>query len=543
MGGGTLSIPAPGVGVLRVPVAAEPDETLLAAAESVSSQLTLFGAQRDSAARRRAVLDVAFDSVLTMDDRGVVLSANRAAERLFGYTAADMVGREVAELIIPPSLREAHRDGLSRYLKTGRGPVVGRRVELTAMRADGSEFPVELVVTRPEAPGRVVFYGYLRDLTARYVAETALHRLADEQAALRRVATAVAAEHEAARLFALVSEEVGRLLEARTAHMFRFDTDGQAGTIVGGWAVNREHILPVGTRMPLDGDTATTRVWRTGRPARMDSYEQAEGELAERLRGYGVQAVVAAPVFLSGSLWGAVIVSTLDPEPFPQDAEQRISYFAELAAQALANAQAREELAASRARIVAAGDAERRRLERNLHDGAQQRLVSLALMLRLAARRHPDDRDLSLAGEELGHALQELRELARGIHPAVLSERGLEPAVRAVADRAPVPVELAVGFDERLPEAVEAAAYYVVSEALTNVAKYAGASFVRVTIERVDGGRVARIAVSDDGAGGADPAGGSGLRGLADRVEALGGRLAIDSPPGAGTTLRADIPT
>ena len=389
----------------------------------------------------------------------------------------------------------------------------------------------------------MVFYGYLRDLTARYVAETALHRLADEQAALRRVATAVAAESESARLFALVSEEVGRLLEARTSHMFRFDPDGQAGTIVGGWAVNREHILPVGTRMPLDGDTATTRVWRTGRPARMDTYDQAEGELAATLRGYGVQAVVAAPVFLGGSLWGAVIVSTLDPQPFPEDAEQRISYFAELAAQALANAQAREELAASRARIVAAGDAERRRLERNLHDGAQQRLVSLALMLRLAARRHPDDRDLSSAGEELSHALQELRELARGIHPAVLTERGLEPAVRALADRAPVPVELTVGFEERLPQAVEAAAYYVVSEALTNVAKYAGASFVRVSIERADGGAAARIVVSDDGAGGADPAGGSGLRGLADRVEALDGRLTIDSPLGAGTTLRADIPT
>ena len=181
------------------------------------------------------MLDVAFDSVVTMDDRGVVLSVNRAAERLFGYRAADMVGRTVAETIIPESLREAHRHGLERYLRTGRGPVVGRRVELTAMRADGSEFPVELVVTRPEIPGAPVFYGYLRDLTARYVAEASLHRLADEQAALRRVATAVAAEHDPAQLFALVSEEVGRLLEARTAHMFRFDADGTGGSIIGGW--------------------------------------------------------------------------------------------------------------------------------------------------------------------------------------------------------------------------------------------------------------------------------------------------------------------
>ena len=206
------------------------------------------------------------------------------------------------------------------------------------------------------------------------MAETALHRLADEQAALRRVATAVAAEHDSARLFALVSEEVGRLFQAQTAHMFRFDADGSGGAIVGGWALRAEHVLPVGTRMPLDGDTAATRVWRTGRAARMDSYENAEGELAATMRGYGVRAVVAAPIFLGGALWGAVVVSSMEPEPFPEDAEQRISYFAELAAQALANAQAREELAASRARIVAAGDAERRRLERNLHDGAQQRL-------------------------------------------------------------------------------------------------------------------------------------------------------------------------
>ncbi len=535
---GLLSIPVVGVGVLRVPTG-EPDDALLAAAESVGSQLALFEAMRDFEARRRAMLDVAFDSVVTMDDRGVVRSANRAAERLFGYSAEQMVGREVAELIIPPALRQAHRDGLSRYLKTGRGPIVGRRVELTAMRADGSEFPVELVVTRPE--GTRTFYGYLRDLTARYVAEASLHRLADEQAALRRVATAVAAAHEPGRLFTLVSEEVGRLLEAQTAHMFRFDSDGSGGTIVGGWAVRPEHVLGVGTRMPLDGDTAATRVWRTGRPARMDSYDGAEGELAATLRGYGVQAVVAAPIFLGGSLWGAVIVSTMDAEPFPEDAEHRISYFAELAAQALANAQAREELAASRARIVAAGDAERRRLERNLHDGAQQRLVSLALMLRLAARRHPGDADLERAGEELSQALQELRELARGIHPAVLTERGLEPAVRAVADRAQLPVELSVVLDARLPAPVEVAAYYVVSEALTNVAKYAGATVVRVRVERTDGG--ARIEVSDDGAGGANPSAGTGLRGLADRVEALGGRLTIDSPPGAGTTLRAEIPT
>ncbi|MBE2319220.1 PAS domain S-box protein [Solirubrobacter sp. CPCC 204708] len=545
--GSTMSIPVAGVGVLLVPTP-PPDDDLMAAAESVGVQISQFvercrteRARRDIEARRRAMLDVAFDSVFTMDDAGIVLSANRAAERTFGYTSAEIVGQELASLIIPETLRDAHREGLARYLKTGRGPIVGRRVELTAMRRDGTEFPVELVVTRPEVPGERVFYGYLRDLTARNVAEAALHRLADEQAALRRVATAVAAFSDPTRLFDLLSEEVGKLLEAQTAHMFRFDSDGRAGEIVGGWAVRPEHVLGHGTRMPMDGDTAVTRVWRTGQAARMDSYAQAEGRLAEAMRSYGVQAVVAAPVFLGGSLWGAVIVSSMSAGPFPEGAEQRIAYFAELAAQALANAQAREDLASSRARIVQAGDAERRRLERNLHDGAQQRLVSLALMLRLAARRHPEDDALTQASEELAHALQELRELARGIHPAVLTERGLEPAVRAVADRAPVPVELSVELEERLDGPVEAAAYYVVSEALANIAKYAQAKLVQVTISRSDVAGL-RIEVVDDGVGGADPSGGSGLRGLADRVEALSGQLSIDSPPGLGTTLRADIP-
>jgi PAS domain S-box-containing protein len=544
--GRQLSIPIAGLGVLSVPTG-PPDDTLVAAAESVGVQIAQFAQRcraergmRDLEARRKAMLDVAFDSVITMDDNGIVVAANRAAERTFGYAAEEMVGRELAPLIIPEALREAHRSGITRYLRTGRGPIVGRRVELTAMRKDGSEFPVELVVTRPDVPGERVFYGYLRDLTARNVAEAALHRLADEQAALRRVATAVAAESDPERLFALVSEEVGRLLGAHAAHIFRYDPDGLAGAIVGGWAIRPEHVRPGGTRMPVSGDTAVTRVWRTGRAARFDDYSQADGDLAELMRGYGVQSVVAAPIFLGGSLWGALVLSAMTAEPFPEDAEQRIAYFAELAAQALANANAREQLAASRARIVQAGDEERRRLERNLHDGAQQRLVSLALMLRLAARRHPEDADLERASEELSQALQELRELARGIHPAVLTERGLEPAVRAVADRAPLPVELSVDVEGRLPGPAEAAAYYVVSEALTNVAKYAQASHVKVSVRRTEGG--VRLEVVDDGVGGAHPDHGTGLRGLADRVEALGGRLTIDSPRGAGTTLRADIP-
>jgi PAS domain S-box-containing protein len=499
--------------------------------------------QAGAEARRRALLDVAFDSVITMDSDGRVVDVNRAAAKTFGYARGDMVGRLVADLVIPPGLREAHRRGLARHLERGGGPVVGRRVELTATRADGSEFPVELVVTRPEISGPPLFYGYVRDVTARQRAEAALHQLADEQAALRRVATAVAAESDPAALFGIVSEELGRLLQSERAHMFRFDPDGRGGTIMGGWALGEEHRLPVGLHVAVDGDTAMARIWATGAPVRIDDYTPVMGAAAEVIRAVGVGAVVASPITLGGRLWGAVVVSNVDPRPFPPGTEQRIADFAELAAQALANAHAREQLAASRARIVEAGDAERRRLERNLHDGAQQRLVSLSLLLRLAARRVKSDPEtaaqLERAGDELAQALQELRELARGIHPAVLTERGLAPALQALAARAPLPVELEVP-EERLPAPVEAAAYYLVSEALANVAKHAQATLVRVEVDRTDGR--ARVEVADDGVGGADAGGGSGLRGLADRVEALGGWLGIDSPSGRGTVLVAEIP-
>jgi signal transduction histidine kinase len=302
-------------------------------------------------------------------------------------------------------------------------------------------------------------------------------------------------------------------------------------------------MIPVGTTLDLDGDTIAPTIWRTHRPARYDSLEGKTGVLADQLRSTGIKAAVGAPVIFGGDLWGAVIISS-DDAPFPPEAEFRVGDFADLAAQAIANAQAREELAASRVRIVEASDAERRRLERNLHDGAQQRLVATSLTVRMAARRLADDPTaremLDRAGDELIRALEELRELARGLHPAVLSDHGLRAAIEAVADRAPVPVTVDVPAGERLPETIEAAAYFVVCEALTNVAKYAHASEARVRVERSDG--QAQVEVVDDGVGGADESGGSGLRGLADRVEALGGRLVVTSPAGQGTTVRARLP-
>jgi signal transduction histidine kinase len=309
--------------------------------------------------------------------------------------------------------------------------------------------------------------------------------------------------------------------------------------------LNPAHYLTPGTNFVLDGETGTGRVARTGRPARVDDFEAVEGETAEWVRSFGIRATVAAPVSFLGQLWGALTASTVRPEPFPDGAELRLANFAELAAQALLNAHAREELAASRARIVEAGDAERRRLERNLHDGAQQRLVATSLSVRLAAARAGDDPQLRAmlerAGDELSLALEELRELARGLHPAILSDLGLGPAIETLAERAPVPVAVDVALDgERLPEPIEAAAYYVAAEALTNMAKYAQASEARVRVGRDDGR--AFVEVIDDGVGGADAKGGSGLRGLVDRVEALGGRLSVTSPAGAGTRVRAELP-
>jgi signal transduction histidine kinase len=277
----------------------------------------------------------------------------------------------------------------------------------------------------------------------------------------------------------------------------------------------------------------------------VERYEQASGALAESVRGAGYRAGVAAPVTVGGTLWGVLAAVTTSDEPLPDGLEQRLCDFADLVAQALANADAYEKLAASRARVVEVGDAERRRLERNLHDGAQQRLVSVALSLSVVGSKLEKDPQaareiLSVAKEELALGLADLRELARGIHPAVLTEHGLGPALGSLLARAPIAVEIVEMPEERLAPSVEAAAYYVVAEAIANVGKYAQASVATVGVSRSD--TRATVTVSDDGVGGADPARGSGLHGLAARVESLDGRLDVDSPPGQGTRIRAEIP-
>jgi signal transduction histidine kinase len=301
--------------------------------------------------------------------------------------------------------------------------------------------------------------------------------------------------------------------------------------------------MEVGTTVPVSGDTGVAHVLRTGRPVRIESFKGREGWIAEQMDRLGFKGTVSAPITVDGRIWGSVIVATATEDPLPPETETRLSEFADLVALALDAASAKQALIESRARIVHAGDEARRKLERDLHDGAQQRLVSLALSLRVASDALDADPErgrklLDHARTELDQAIEELRELARGIHPAVLTERGLAAAVELLCSRSTLPVDVDVA-PERLPPAIEAAAYYLIAEALTNIVRYSGAEHAAVTVAH-DGDRVT-VEISDDGNGGADTSRGSGLSGLADRVEALAGTFELDSPPDHGTRVRAEF--
>jgi PAS domain S-box-containing protein len=511
-------------------------------------------ALRTSTERLRSVVQSMAEGLIVRDARGVITDFNAAAERILGIARQQALGRRPEDVLGDADAGDgslpAGRLLGDAALATGE-PESGLVARLT--RADGAPVWVSVssgpVLDATGEPEGVV--STLSDITERRQAEErvvaserATRALADEQAALRRIATLVAAEAPPASVFERVTEEVAGLLRTPSASLVRYEDDGRA-MVVGAWREPGSDINPVGTAFALEGDSVIARVRRTGSPQRIDDYERASGPLAGQLRALGYRSSVAAPVTVGGRLWGALIASTREPESLAERAERRLCDFADLVAQALSNADAYDKLAASRTRIVEAGDAERRRLERNLHDGAQQQLVSLAVHLRLVEARLDSDpagarKDLVDAREQLGHALVELRELARGIHPAILSDGGLAPALSALAMRAPLPVEITDVPGERLPEPVEAAAYYLIAEAITNVAKHAHASHVAVSVRRDDGRVVVNVA--DDGVGGADAAGGSGLNGLSDRVEALHGRLRIDSPRGGGTRIEAQIP-
>jgi GAF domain-containing protein len=366
-------------------------------------------------------------------------------------------------------------------------------------------------------------------------------RLAEEQAALRRVATLVARGAAPDEVFAGVTEEIARLLPVESAGMIRFDPDGMS-TFVASWGKLVDY-FPVGSRLALEGHSIGALVFETGAPVRIDSYADAPAAVRTFAAEGGISSSVGTPIVVEGRLWGAMGAGSSGPEPLPPETESRLASFTELLATAVANAEARTEVAASRARIVAAADEERRRVVRDLHDGAQQRLVHTILTLKLARRALEDGQggaaalvDEALENAERGTA--ELRELAHGILPTVLTKGGLRAGVDHLAARSPVPVEADVSVD-RLPSAIEASAYFVVAEALTNVAKHAHAERAEV-IARIDGGALI-VEVRDDGVGGAQRDG-HGLLGLADRVAALNSELRVESPPHGGTLIAAAIP-
>jgi signal transduction histidine kinase len=363
---------------------------------------------------------------------------------------------------------------------------------------------------------------------------------ADEQAALRRVATLVARGAAPEEVFAAVTAEAGRLHAVDLAFLNRYATDG-IGTFVGTWAAPGDPAAAVGTRLPLGGQNVTSLVFQTGRSARIDRYDNATGPFAGFAREAGVRASVGVPVSVAGRLWGVMILSSRS-DPLPADTEARLAGFTELVATAIANAEAQAEVAASRARILTASDATRRRIERDLHDGVQQRLVTQALMLSGIRDRVPADvrAEVDQVREEMAATRRELRDLCQGVHPAILVEAGLGPAIRALARRSPLPVRVQVRAEGRLPGPCEITAYYVATEAFTNAAKHADASAVDIVIEETGG--TLKVQVRDDGAGGADESRGSGLTGLRDRVEAVGGRMSLDSPAGAGTVLTVLLP-
>jgi PAS domain S-box-containing protein len=408
--------------------------------------------------------------------------------------------------------------------------------------------------TKPEPlpSGMELRLAEFTELVATAVANTEsrseLAQLAEEQAALRRVATLVARGTPPEEVFAAVTEEIGRLLGTSLAGMARYESDDTL-TVVATWSEGEHggaHPLVPGP-WPLDGDDLASTVWRTGRSVRIDDYHGVPGRIAAFVRDeLGVLSSAGSPIAVEGRLWGVLFVHAKQTdEPLPLDTESRLTGFTELVATAVANADSRAELMASRARIVAAADETRRRIERDLHDGIQQRLVSLGLELRAAQAAVPPqlgefESMLSRVAGGLASVFDELREISRGIHPAILSEGGLEPALRAVCRRSAVPVELVMNAERRLPERVEVAVYYVVSEALTNAAKHAHASVVHVELEADDA--IMQLAIRDDGIGGADFSPGSGLVGLSDRIEALGGTLQVSSPAGSGTSLLIEVP-
>ncbi|MET7573067.1 nitrate- and nitrite sensing domain-containing protein [Streptomyces sp. NPDC005492] len=459
--------------------------------------------RRDQAEQELAsIFHLSLDLLCIAGLDGYFKRVNPAFERTLGHSAETLLSRPWLEFVHPEdrARTRAVLDELADGAELG-------EFENRFLRDDGTERWLQWSA-RP-VTGEGLIYGAARDVTES-------RRTAREQTALRRVATLVARGVPPHEVFSEVAHQVGRVLSSGPAAVLRYGTDG-ATTVLGS-----------AHGPAVEADTAVAaEVGRTARPAR-------------------VGGSVGAPIVVDDRLWGAVVASAAGPEPLPPGTESRLADFTELVATALANADSRDQLTASRARVVAAGDASRRRIERDLHDGVQQRIVSLQLDLRTAQsmlEEQPEDlaEQLDHIAKGLDDAFADLLQVARGIHPAILSKGGLGPALRALARRSAVPVELDLRLPAgRLPEQTEVAVYYVTSECLTNAAKHARASFVRVSARVEDD--VLEVTIADDGVGGADLGHGSGLIGLVDRVEAIGGKLHVGSPPGKGTTLTVRLP-
>jgi GAF domain-containing protein len=394
----------------------------------------------------------------------------------------------------------------------------------------------------PEAETRIAQFAELvATAIANAEARAEVERLADEQAALRRVATLVAEGATPTAVFDAVAAQMEGLLDADGVTLSRYEADGEITVVAhrgpDAWRV------PPGTRVVHEGENVTTMVRRSEQPARMEHYDGTQGAIAEFVEQLTVRASVGAPIVVDGRLWGVVIANWRRELSPPTDTEERMAQFAQLLDTAIANADSHDQLTASRARLLTEGDDARRRVVRDLHDGAQQRLVHTVITLKLAQRalREPDGTAESLVSEALEHAQQgnvELRELAHGILPSVLAYSGLRAGVAAFVERLDLPVQVDVAAG-RFPAEIEASAYFIVAEALTNVVKHARAKQATVTARTEDG--TLRVQVRDDGIGGARPDG-SGLLGLADRLAVLDGQLRVESPPDGGTLVAADIP-
>ena len=459
---------------------------------------------------------------------GYLKRVNPSWERTLGYTEQELLSRPFVELVHPED--RAQTASAVDVLAEGQEVI---EFENRYVCRDGSVRWFQWT-SRP-VPEQGLMYAVARDVTDRKRGEA-------EQAALRRVATLVARAVAPAEIFDAVTREVGLHCDADVARMERFEPDGTVMAIAA-WSRTGEVRLAVDTRFDLEGDSIAAQVLETGRPARVDSYERASGPLAREARALGIRSSVGCPIVVGGRTWGVIVAYTRGEARFPPNTESRIADFTELVAMAVLNAESQHQLTASRARLLTEADAVRRRIVRDLHDGAQQRLVHTSITLGLAQRELERDNGAAqeLIAEALGHmqqANEELRELAHGILPAALTRGGLRGGINAVVER----LDLAVKVDlppERFPAEIEASAYFIVAEALTNIVKHARAESAAVSASIDDG--MLQVEVRDDGIGGADPSG-RGLVGINDRVTALGGQFSIESPAGGGTVLTATLP-